>query len=1402
MLKPTKPFRNTISSDVNEPSLRIGRTVPDNAVNLAYYFNPTATDSEKIMSAEAPRNTIDHRVEEAYRYLFKQPTDDDNLFPSSVYFEDEEGYSGRLGRMYVTWYPKVIIETKKVPIDELNFVVDKSYVKKTKAYSQEGFEGTLYLDAVEWDVNKWTTIPQQQPILREVKNHEIIYSDVFTDASRRYVTPERIDEWTKNPRNGSSPWPKEIIFNENGQDAANANGASVDVVNYIKKQKNQYEGATGILTFDSVNYEPVYEDQSIEDGKVQGPTAYAVTFKSKKYTVRGSYPSDGLELTPPDLNMTDPDQNNSSDYSNQVETRMEQLRSYLNNNKFRKVFEAKYNETTDKYDYTDINAFVNGVLNDPTVEKSGDVSQLKVLINNYLSYSYGGVEEELSGSSGGDISIYMYDQKTILDDDTNPSSDFWFEFKYKIICSSRGQNRYTRKYNVVANYTGTLTKFDLVEKKVPAEYKGNCHYIGIVRKIHTEYDGMAYYRGAVTKGNSIGSVNPEDDNELLMFSDKDGYLRRIVRLVDENGYPYIENFYGVEADYVYITDVFKDGVACFYKYPLQKPIYDYRGPDANGFYEGSAAKVSTASYKDIPADYKYAVKLENSAYEEVDVITNDFNLITKKIPSEYKANLYCSFISGATDTFKVSYNSYDSKRTEIESGCTEAIYNYPFMTRGRDYIMEAIDERSRLNKIKLPEARRFEDTRRWISFGYKIKATRKPIMSEDGSEQLWPERTVESVVRYASILNKDYAVKSEYDNFEGRGYIISPKYEESYMSPMQIMMLDESKIDTEPLVKGYDVNIVYSAEIVEIYDTYRGGVNLKCNPDGSGIITAETTIDTGFFDEESGLYNIKLAIDAPYLIEGNYIYPGFKVKCVDSRYIKVQGPRNYGLLDSWYPLIQFGHYSRVIDQHGVHVKVAYTMPEYDTQKFSENWGMPYVDVSKEKATVLNPHMIRTKSYPLHIFDITIDADTFIYKNGTIFRVYKQQKSWKDAEAFCESIGGTLAMPKDEEISDFIIDIAKQYNINGLWLGATNEEDQSTWKWVDGTLMTNSNWSTGEPNNYLDRGEWYLETYCITGDGKWNDLPNETTEINGFICQWDKIPPIRVYKKVGDELFRLEIDNVSFKDGIIVTKDTVSENDTIVVDYTYVEENYEYRGYWRDDTDFVRLDLNPNIYHTYNDPKYTPSETKPSKNLFNKVLYFFLKPTATYEIPEEYDSLVYNEVGYDAIKDDFTLLTENTKGCLYHQIDNPEPLSDEDIYIGSVYIKQDTSLHSTVLIDSRTRGGGILDSMPDKLRHELEPESDYYLDIGYYDGKPYQENGVIIVRLDQRLLKEFGGRFTQGDVEVKVKRWLGAGIYPIIEYVDSYMKAQLPQYNMEIEDTYTNIEDVIPEFTVESVETNA
>lgn len=1203
MFQPTKPFNDRITRFPQEPSLRIGRRVPQDCVNLAYYCNPTATDAEKILTAEAPRNTIDHRVEEAWRYLFNQASDDDDLFPGFVWYEDEEGYQGRLGRMYVNWYPEAHIETKNVKEIKEIIVTDKAELPKMFEYSDAAdYHGNLYLDAADFEVTKTKDMTTHEILDREVFNFELSYNVI----TGRYLQPGNVDAWMEAPTPiSSTKWPRSITVTLTKLEAIG--GTSV-ITDYVSRLPNTFDEGYGSLTFKRLEYQQVKGSRDATNGTKNTISMANLVIKSSTYHWNYSGAADAV-----DQGVID----NLIAFRNQKESEAK--------NTLKPSFSAEYNARTDKYDYSEINDFM----------------ALQSSANNAGHNCFRELREAMEANK--DIVIYMDRIDMVVKDKNDINSDFWFEAKYKCKVSNRGEPG-DYQYNVIAVYEGVLKKDVVHIKEVAAEYKATAHYVGIARKVWYDYDGMAYYRGAVTKGNGVGNINPEGDNEILMFSDFNGYLRRPVWTTKETGERELKNFYRVESDHIYLTDVFKDGLACFYKYPLKRPIYDYRGPDDRGFYEGDAVKMFTAALKDLPKGYVHNMKLTAAETELVDKITDDFALTKEERVMRYHADLYCSFISNATDTYRVTYNAFDDNDKDnvaLDNGVTENVYNYPFMHKGTDFFLETVDKKARVNKIKLKEPVYFEDSRHYISFKYTITAERKSDNKKITSEE-----------RTASILNKDYALKIEYDKFDDRAMIISPESDGIKQSPFDIILYDQAARRDETVITLKDKDFVFYATITEC-DT-RGAVNIRCNPDGSGIITAETTVDTGFWNEKTGEYTKKLSMDSPYWIEEGFIFPGYKVKCVDTRYITVKAPREEGLLQSWYPLLQFGHYSQILDQYGTHTKVCYTMPEYDLQHFSDKYKAPYVDVTEEQVEILNPHMVKTLCSPLLI------------KEG------------------------------------------------------------------------------------------------------------ETT--------------VALYKRLDKELFPIKITDISYSDGIIFTKDAISENDDIVCNYTYDEQFYVYRGFWRNENDFARIDLNPNIYHTYSDMTYTPSEVKQSKNLFNKVIYFFLKPTVEYEVKCDNDSLIFNledetEIG--------KVITENNQ-CLYHKIDDAQPDSAKDIQIGSVFIRQNTSLHSTEIVDSRTRGGGVLESMKDSLRHELEPESDFYLDIGYYDGEPYQENGVIIVRLDNSILKEFGGRFDQGDVEARVKRWLGLGVYPIIEYVDSYAKRDMPQYNLQVEDSYVNVVDIIPE----------
>lgn len=253
---------------------------------------------------------------------------------------------------------------------------------------------------------------------------------------------------------------------------------------------------------------------------------------------------------------------------------------------------------------------------------------------------------------------------------------------------------------------------------------------------------------------------------------------------------------------------------------------------------------------------------------------------------------------------------------------------------------------------------------------------------------------------------------------------------------------------------------------------------------------------------------------------------------------------------------------------------------------------------------------------------------------------------------------------------------------------------------------------------------------------------------------------------------LVIESFNFEHGYITFEENISENDNVFIDYTYEERYYHYKGYFpktagQPDTNrkMINLNINPSQYSTYTDTENEVKENQQVYNLFNKTIYFFLRPMRT----------INQETG---------AITDN-KFTLYHKFNSQESEGPFDLLIGRIFVRHNTSQKSTYIIDTRRRGGGVIEEMADKLRSELEPDSDYYLDIGTLDGKPYQENSVVVIRLDKRILTVNGGRFSEEEVKAAVQKWAAFGMYPIIQYVDIIPEDKMPHNTIKVNKHISN-----------------
>ena len=121
-------------------------------------------------------------------------------------------------------------------------------------------------------------------------------------------------------------------------------------------------------------------------------------------------------------------------------------------------------------------------------------------------------------------------------------------------------------------------------------------------------------------------------------------------------------------------------------------------------------------------------------------------------------------------------------------------------------------------------------------------------------------------------------------------------------------------------------------------------------------------------------------------------------------------------------------------------------------------------------------------------------------NGHRYALYDEveELSWPAAKKFCEGQGGYLAVVGDLAEAEFLASFAAD---RYMYLGATDEVEEGSWLWVDGSAMEFTYWMDGQPNGYGGT-ENYLATY---DGGKWVDVDASGDGFwmpTGFICEWD------------------------------------------------------------------------------------------------------------------------------------------------------------------------------------------------------------------------------------------------------------------------------------------------------------
>ena len=136
-------------------------------------------------------------------------------------------------------------------------------------------------------------------------------------------------------------------------------------------------------------------------------------------------------------------------------------------------------------------------------------------------------------------------------------------------------------------------------------------------------------------------------------------------------------------------------------------------------------------------------------------------------------------------------------------------------------------------------------------------------------------------------------------------------------------------------------------------------------------------------------------------------------------------------------------------------------------------------------------------------DIPPDAYVFDHLSYMFYNI-ETITTWEEAKAYCESLGGHLAIITTNEENDFLYQLMVEEGYTSAYFGLSDSYKEGNWVWIDGTVPSYTNWHSGEPNSE-NSNEDYAMFYWKYTDGTWNDGDFGNKTVSGgqaFICEWD------------------------------------------------------------------------------------------------------------------------------------------------------------------------------------------------------------------------------------------------------------------------------------------------------------
>lgn len=1280
--------------------IKIGNNVPKDAVNLAYYKNPTLNDNGGNVSLSTPPQS-DAQTKEVTKIVYKNciAVKDNSSFDEIIHYEDNDGYEGDLyiydneGNYNIKWYEhehnfdKLVKQTKTIEHLGSKEIPDecKSMYYEEPHESGIMLTGTLYAINVDYKPAKTEK--------RKIKNIE----KKFVRCTKRSKNQSDINDFYNYSQDGFSGTlnlikdskrainnlsPSYCDFRIKYTNSISENGIDENGIHYSyfkefstnEKRTIKTLGWCRYWSYDNENY--WYDRHSYSSPPRKPTDNYYLPNHINNYNILPGTWNDDEDMA---SSFVAPNvENRTKNWAWVSVKSLEDLKKFIQDN----YFKDKDNKNSlDIPDMLNSLAEQTGLSSD-NYGRDRKGNTFKTLnfcenCNDYKSLNYKTLYENIfidkknenyvSGPLDTETTSNVLNNRGVI----NSKYEVYFKdcigfFKAEVevinscyIYQSFNNGNADTTYE--ADYEGYVYKETEEEIDFPIEYSALITYQGIIRGSYIDYNGVATYTGKITRKVNI-CTNGNSNNYIYMYPfefDNKYYLFKDIATQSSRF---------ISGELLRVTNIFKDNVPLFYRYRTKHLFYTADNVDDFMFYTGSLVKVTKDNFNSLDEDEKVKFKLTK---------TNTKNV--------YYLDIYTSFIVTSTNRYYVTYNKYDSASIEVT---TEEIFVQPFMINGYDYFYEEYNSKERKNLIYVKDPLIIQDTRNLISFNYKIQA-------------LKDNKVIKTSTEISAIgVNYEYAICQEKNKFIDNRYIISPKSDFGYQTAKDIV----GDIKEE--------NITYRA-ILSSDNIYRNYINLYTSPDGNSVVSVEILTPTGIEDNK-GEYTKKLSVpENSYLYKGN-IYECYAVNEIDNRQIELKNPRETELLKDWNIELLYGYDIQELSYKNVNKKYIYTLPEYNTQDFS-SLGKPYVTINKEECKYINSNTIKLKNYPLFVL---LDKDKITPTNLNIYTIdstgnkkYYTISNWIFNQGFV--FINEIINVNDKIYADYTYE-----ENNYIYRGYYNDLNDLI------RLDTNTNIYhryTNEKLNFEDNCKnlfnkisyFFLKPSCVIND-------------------YGEGEPLRKKKLI--TISKINTDN-NFADQISITDNEYSGNisksgDSEIIGTSSSTESYTFNSYLDNTTNSFpeTMDINSNGFvgkiNKFENPFVVNGndDITDTRNISKTVV----KTTNYFE-----KQLNYNENGYIGIL---------SKNGSVKTIGKNEPEDSKDITITQYYTNK-TDIKSHIAYSENNYSGTLYDikeeglnpiynydySTNSKLKRyedtniytekDLVPKTYYYSEDGYYASIP-------------------------------------------------------------------------------------